>query len=191
METKDLTLLWSRRFRLRCSAYAITGLLLALTTASCEGKHSRVTVQNEEPDTGPGLMSTVRMNDPNAVAQLLSGFYGVEYNAWRWTTGKFSLLLPKPPAAQNGATVTLSFTLPDATIRKLRSIRLAASVNGMELKSQEYKAPGAWMFSADIPASLLKAESVKVDFVLDKTMRPEGDKRDLGIIANSVGIIPK
>jgi hypothetical protein len=42
-----------------------------------------------------------------------------------------------------------------------------------------------------MPASLLTGESVKVDFAVDKTMRPDGDKRDLAIIANSVGISPK
>jgi hypothetical protein len=32
---------------------------------------------------------------------------------------------------------------------------------------------------------------VKVDFALDKTMRPSGDARDLGVIAISVGLAGK
>jgi hypothetical protein len=166
-------------------------LLLTLTGAACKGKQSRVSVQNEEPDAGPRVMSTVQMNDPHAATQLLSGFYAVENNMWRWTGGKFSVLLRTPPLAQNGATVSLSFTIPDVIIQKLKNIRISASIKGMELKSQAYDTAGPYVFSADVPASLLTGESVNVDFAVDKTMRPDVDKRDLGIIANSVGITPK
>ena len=166
-------------------------LLLALTGAACKGKHSRVTVQNEEPDTGPRVASTVRMNDPHAAAQLLSGFYAVENNMWRWTAGKFSVQLRTPLAAPNGATLTLSFTIPDVIVQKLKNIKVTASINGMELKSQSYDTAGPYTLSADVPASLLTGESLKADFTVDKTMRPDGDVRDLGIIANSVAISPK
>ena len=53
-------------------------LFLTMTGAACTGKHNRVTVQNEEPDTAPLTRSTVRTGDPGAGAQLLSGFYAVE-----------------------------------------------------------------------------------------------------------------
>ncbi len=163
-------------------------LLLCTVTAGCKGKHNRVTVQNEEPDAGQRVLSTLRMNDPNAAAQLLSGFYAVENNMWRWTAGKFSVKLRTPPAAQSGATLAFSFTIPDVVVQKLRTIRITASINGMELKSEEFDTPGAHVFSADVPASLLTAESVKVDFAVNKTMRPDGDQRDLAVIANSVAI---
>ena len=166
-------------------------LLLALTGVACTGKHGRVTVQNEEPDTGPRMASNVQMNDPHATAQLLSGFYAVENNMWRWTAGKFSVQLRTPLATQNGATLTLSLTIPDVIVQKLKSIRVTASINGTELKSQQYDTAGPYTLNADVPASLLKGESIKVDFAVDKTMRPDGDARDLGIIANSVAITPK
>ena len=38
---------------------------------------------------------------------------------------------------------------------------------------------------------MLTGESVKVDFALDKTMRPDGDKRELGVIANFRGYQPE
>jgi hypothetical protein len=179
--------LWSRRFRLRLSV----ALLLTLTSVACTGKHSRVTVQNEEPDTGPRVASTVQMNDPHAAAQLLSGFYAVENNMWRWTAGKFSVQLRTPLAAPNGATLTLSLTIPDVIVQKLKNIKVTASINGMELKSQQYDTAGPYTLSADVPASLLTGESLKADFTVDKTMRPDGDARDLGVIANSVAISPK
>jgi len=177
--------------KLETKRYLTLLLLLTLTGAACKGKHSRVTVQNEEPDTGPRLASIVPMNEPHAAAQLLSGFYAVENNAWRWTAGKFSVQLRTPPAASNGATVSLSFTLPDVIVQKLKKIKITASIGGMELKSQEFDTPGPYVFSADVPASLLTGPSVNVDFAVDKTMRPDGDRRDLAIIANSVGITPK
>lgn len=164
-------------------------LLLTLTGTACTGKHDRVTVQNEEPDTGPRLASTVQMNDPHTAAQLLSGFYAVENNMWRWTAGKFSVQLRTPLAAQNGAALALSFTIPEVIVQKLKNIKITASIDGMELKSQVYDTPGPYVFGAEVPASLLTGESVKVDFAVDKTLRPDGgDKRDLAIIANSVSI---
>jgi hypothetical protein len=166
--------------------------LLTLTLAACKGKHNRVTAQSNEPDAHPSLFSSVAMNDPNAGAQLLSGFYPVENNAWRWTAGTFSVLLRTPPtAAQRGATLSLGFTLPDAVIGKLKDNGITASINGTALKSEKYDAAGSYVFSADVPASTLAAESVKVDFALDKSLPPGVDKRELGIIATSVGISPK
>src|SRR5438105_189836 len=98
--------LWSRRFRLRSSSSIAAALVILLTGFSCTGKHNRVTVQNEEADTGPRMVSTVRMNDSKAGAQLLSGFYPVENDGWRWTAGRFSVLLRTPlAAAQRGATL--------------------------------------------------------------------------------------
>jgi len=76
-------------------------------------------------------------------------------------------------------------------VQKLKKIKITASIGGMELKSQEFDTPGPYVFSADVPASLLTGPSVNVDFAVDKTMRPDGDRRDLAIIANSVGITPK
>jgi len=163
---------------------------LAVTATACKGQHNRVTVQNEE-ESAPRLASLVRMNDPNASAQLLSGFYSLENNSWRWTSGKFSVLLRTPLTAAQGAVVTFAFSLPDIVIRKLRKVVITASVNGTKLKSAEFDKPGANSFTADVPPALLTGESVKVDFTLDKTVPPDVDKRDLGVVANSIGISGK
>ena len=165
---------------------------LAFGGVACKSERSRVTVQNEETPSESHLLSTVQMNDSAAARQLLSGFYGVENNAWRWTSGKFSVSLPTPLLAQNGATVALSFTVPDAIIQKLQKIKVTASVAGAALKSQEYDAAGPYVFSADIPPGpQLKADAITVDFTVDKTMQPPGDKRELAIVANSVSIAGK
>jgi hypothetical protein len=169
---------------------AVLSLTVALTGTACKGAHNRVTVQNEEPDTKASLASTIRMNDPNAGAQLLSGFYGVENNTWRWTSRNFSVLLRTPlTAGQRGAAVTLSFTVPDVVVQKLGRITMTAAIKGAPLASTDYETAGSYVFNADVPASMLTAESVRVDFALDKSLPPTGgDKRELGIVANSVGI---
>ncbi len=168
-------------------------LLLGLAGSACSGKHDAVSVQNEGENTAARLASTVPMNDPKTAAQLLSGFYSIESNnAWRWTAGNFSARLGTPPGAgQSGATLSFSFTVPDVAIQKSKSLTLSASINGMALKSMTYTAPGPYVFTADVPASALGADSVRIDFALDKTMRPNGDARDLGVIANSVALAGK
>jgi hypothetical protein len=171
--------------------YLIAVLALMLGGAACRGKHSVVAVQNEEYTT-PRMASTVRANDAKLGLQLLSGFFPIEGSAWRWTAGKFSVMLRTPDgAAQRGGTVSFDFTIPDVVIQHSKDITLTASINGMMLKSAEYKAAGAETFTADVPTSMLTADSVKVDFALDKTLPPSVDKRELGVIATSVGISSK
>jgi hypothetical protein len=177
-----------RAFILRVGSGAAV-LLLTLAGVAC-GKHS--TIQSEQPAAELG--SVVRMNDEKASAQLLSGFYGIENNAWRWTAGKFSARLRPPPgAAQNGAVLQLAFTLPEGAIRKLNAVTLMPSIKGTALQPARYNTAGSFVFSAEVPASMLTGESIKVDFALDKTIPPGdgGDKRELGLIASSVGLVNK
>lgn len=164
-----------------------------MVTAACRGKHSRTTVQNEEPDAATHLVSSLKMNDPSASVQLQKGFYGLEGGSWRWTARQFTAVLKTPVAsAQRGAVLTLSLTIPDVVIQKLSSVTLSASVGGTKLKSETYSKPGAYTFNADMPADQLGKDTVAVDFALDKSM-PAGsaDSRDLGIIATGVGLETK
>jgi hypothetical protein len=101
------------------------------------------------------------------------------------------LLRTPPSSASQGAVVTFAFTLPDVSIQTLKSVEITASVNGTKLKSAEYDKSGANVFTADIPPSLLSGDSVKVDFSLDKAIPPGVDSRELGVVANSIGISGK
>ncbi len=170
-------------------------LVLALSGAACTGKHNSVTVQNEEPpaSTKPVLASVVRMNDPRTSSQLVKGFYGVEGGAWRWTAGKFAARLQIPPGgAQSGATLNLNFSLPDAVLQKLGKITITGSINGMPLKPAEFAKSGPALYTADVAASQLTGDSVEADFTLDKSIPPGAvDRRELGVIATSVALIPK
>ena len=139
------------------------------------------------------MASAFKMNDPAAPAQLLHGFYGVESGSWRWTTGKFSVFLRSPlAAAQRGGTLTFSFSIPDISIQKLKSITLTAAVGPTALKSETYTKSGAYTLTADVPAELLTKEATTFDFSLDKSMPPGSvDQRELGVIATAVGLETK
>ena len=69
---------------------------------------------------------------------------------------------------------------------------LTASVGATKLKSETYAKPGAYTFTADVPAELLTKDSVTVDFALDKSIPASAaDQRELGVIATSVGLESK
>jgi hypothetical protein len=169
----------------------LAAAVLALMGVACSGKHSPVTVQNEE-ESAPATLAVVRMNDAKAAPQLLTGFYALENNSWRWTAGKFSILLRTPlAAAQRGGTLTFSLSIPDVLIQRLKTVTLTGSINGMALKTVTYDKAGPNVFTADISPALLAADTVTIEFALDKTIPPDVDKRALGIVATSIGLASK
>ncbi len=180
-----------RRYALPISLFTL--VLVATVSAGCRGKHSTNSVQNEEPAAAPKVLSSLKMSDPSAAQQLVKGFYGLEGGSWRWTAREFTAMLKTPvAAAQRGAALTFSFTIPDVVIQKLSKVTLTASVGGTKLKSETYSKPGSYTLTADIPGDQLGKDTVLVDFALDKSM-PAGsaDTRDLGIIATGVGLETK
>jgi hypothetical protein len=136
------------------------------------------------------MASMIHTSDPKTATQLVSGFYDVEQNAWRWAQKKFSVVL-RPPlgAAQSGATLNLKFTIPDVVISKLQNITITGAVNGSPLPPQTYDKAGEFTYSRDVAPNLLTGESVRVDFALDKAIAPsEADARELGVVVLSVGL---
>ena len=139
------------------------------------------------------LASVVHVADPRVSAQLVSGFYGIEGNAWRWTAGKFTVLL-RPPrgAAQNGAMLQVKFSVPDPVIARLKTVSLSASVAGTKLPPETYTQAGEFTYSRELPAAALAGDAVKVDFALDKAIPPGAvDQRELGVVVTTVGLEPK
>jgi len=169
---------------------AILVLSVALAPAGCK-RHRRVTVRTVEE--GPALASVVATADPHVAAQLAGGFYGVEQNSWRWTAGRFSVLL-RPPrtAAANGAVLQLKFAIPDVALSKMKGVSLSAYVNGTALAPESYTQGGQFIYSRDVPANLLAGDVARVDFSLDKTIpATAADGRELGVVVSLVGFQPK
>jgi hypothetical protein len=164
----------------------------ALAAVLCVGftgckDQDRAKVKTEEE--APRMATMLAVSDPRAQAQLVTGWYPLEQNAWRWTAGHFSVLLRPPQGADaNGAVLKLKINVPEAILSKVKTTTLSASVGGTQLPPETYNKAGDYTYTQDVPASALKGESAKVDFSLTKFL-PAGslESRELGVIATSVG----
>ena len=166
----------------------VVALPLMLAPLGCR-RSRKVKVQATEEEA-PRLASIVHTSDPKTAGQLVSGFYDVEQNAWRWAQKRFSVVL-RPPvgSAQRGAVLNLKFTVPDVTITRLQNVTVSAALNGSPLAPEAYRKAGEYTYSRDVPPNLLTGDSVRVDFTLDKAMAPgEVDQRELGVVVLSVGL---
>ena len=168
----------------------LAALLCAALLAGCKDGAVRVQHTVEE---APQLPPTVRMGDPKSAAQLVGGFHEIEDNNWRWTQKQFSINLGRPRgAAHTGAMLSLSLTIPPAVIEKSGPVTLTASIGGTDLAPQTYSRDGTDTYKREVPANLLAADPVRVDFRLDKAMTPGGgDVRELGIVTLSAGLESK
>ncbi len=138
-----------------------------------------------------GFHSTLHMADRSAEPQLLSGFYGIESNAWRWAARTFSLALRVPPkAAESGAKLQLDLFIPDSQIAALGPLTLQARIGENSLAPQAFVQPGDCQFVRDVPASALTAPMIAVSFAFDRAMPPSrSDLRDLAAIIKSVALV--
>lgn len=175
----------------RNALLAALAAALVLSPAGCKRREKTKAATIEEPANT--LASVVHMSDPKIVPQLLRGFHGVEGNAWRWTMGRFAVIL-RPPlnAPQKGATLVAKFSIPDAVMSRTKEVTLSATVNGVSLPPETYKKTGDFVYSKDVPATALMAESVTAEFALDKFL-PAGavEQRELGIVVGSIGFEAK
>jgi len=171
--------------------FAVLTFALALAPLGCR-RPKPVQIQQTEEEV-PRLTSMIQMGDPKSEAQLVTGFYGIEQNVWRWTGQHFSAVL-RPPfgAAQKGATLQLAFTVPPVIIANLKTISLSASVGSTSLSPETYTQPGEYVYKRDLAPALLNSDAVRVDFSLDKSMPPSGaDQRELGVVATRLWLDPK
>ena len=166
-------------------------MVLVSTVATVDSCKRRKRDQVEYIDEGGGqLASVVQTSNPRTAIQLVKGFHDVENNAWRWTAGKFTVML-RPPgdAAKKGAVLNFKFVLPDTILAKLQEVTITATIGGKALEPQTYKQAGPQEYKRPVSAEMLAGDAVTVDFVLDKFI-PAGtmDLRELGVIAASVGL---
>ncbi len=178
--------------KLALAALAAMAILLAACTKD-QPVPTKATEEESSAAANAGPLSVLAMNDAKHEAQLLSGFYTVEANAWRWTAGKFSVMLKVPAgAAQKGGTLRFAFSIPKGNIDQLHSLKMGAAIGGTELDPQTFTTDGGLEYVRDVPASLLSGGTVRIDFHLDKTVKPGGaDQRDLGVVARTVELDAK
>jgi len=168
------------------NARAAFALLIAVGFAGCH-RDRRVRVQTDEEP--PRLAMMLSVADPRAATQLINGFYSLENNSWRWTAGKFTVMLRPPRAAEtNGAVLKFKFNLPEAVLSKVKTLAISANVNGTALSPESYTQPGEYTYTREVPPKAFTGDAAKVEFTLDKFLPPSSsDLRELGVIATMVG----
>jgi hypothetical protein len=159
---------------------------LLLVASGCKRRHSTAGEAQQ-------MVSTINAADPSAAGQFARGFYGVEGNAWRWTSKEFAVDLLTPlHSNQDGAQLTVKLAVPDAVMQKTNSVQLTASLDGYKLEPQTYTKAGSYTFTRDLPAAKLQNGVVRIDFALDHSLPPTGsDVRELGIVVSEVGLTAK
>lgn len=173
----------------RLGFYAAVWAILVAGIGACR----RATTEPATIEEPAALASTVRMDDPKAIVQLVKGFHQLENGAWRWTQGKFAVNLQPPvSAATKGAYLVMKFTIPEIVIDNNKDVTINASVNGEHLPPAAYRTVGEQTLKLNVPASVLSGDAVRCDFVLDKVMPPSSqEKRELGVIVQSIGLQKK
>ena len=117
----------------------------------------------------------------------------LEERKWRWTARQFSVILRPPPgSAQAGARLELMLNIPDVLMKELGAVTLSATGGSSSLAPEKYTAAGNYVYTRDVPGSLLAGDNVTIDFALDMAI-PAGkiEKRELGLIVTSVGLVSK
>jgi hypothetical protein len=176
--------------RPRLRPICIAALCAALAGIACRGKHQRVYIEDDAPESTAQPVSAFKMNDPAASRQLVGGFYSLEGQTWRWTKRDFVISFKTPPeATRRGAVASFDFVIPDIVIQKLSSVQLAAAVSGKQMGLTRYASSGSHTFQAEIPAELCANPQTVVDFHLEKALPPaSGDGRELGVIATGAAL---
>jgi len=162
-------------------------LLLALASPSCRPREK---IRLEPTEEKLNLLSEVHTADPAAAQQLIRGCHPVEQNSWRWTQGKFAVLLQSPAASvRKGAQLYVNVTVPEPVAQQLRSVTLTALLNGVTLGSATWKDAGEYTLSVEVPGQSLSGEPVTFDFALDRFLQAGTvDSRELGLIVSRVGL---
>jgi 4-amino-4-deoxy-L-arabinose transferase-like glycosyltransferase len=120
----------------------------------------------------------LRMGDPAASTQIVSGVYELEGGAWRWMADKAVLLLKTPNEPKR---VVAKLYLPEQAPGRTVILFL----EGKQIAGATYSRPGSYT----LESAPLKpvGESVSLTIRVDRTFSPPGDHRRLGLILSEVG----
>lgn len=167
------------------------GVAALVFAAAC--KREQKGIERATVEESPELAAVVHVADPKTSFQLLKGFYALEGNSWRWTAGRFSVVLRAPAGARDkGATLRLKVNVPEAIAGRLGPQTLSARAGSVALPPETFPQPGDYEYARDVPAAAFETDSIQIEFSLDKALPPgQVDQRELGIIVTTVGLEPK
>lgn len=164
-------------------------LCAALLLCACKRSAPPAGPAESQPVAPATISAAISAADPNAAVQFVSGFHGIEGNAWRWTMAKFTVAL-KPPQTGPGL-LKLRFSIPEVITARLGSLTLSAKAGDAVLQPETYAKPGDYVYERELPATLAGRESLLIEFALDKALPPsDSEKRELGIVVASAEIVP-
>jgi hypothetical protein len=132
--------------------------------------------------------SRVNIADVADSNQLLSGFWQIESNSWRWTARAFAVSMRPPDGAEtSGATLYLHLFIPDSQIELLGPMTLSASTDNYSLASETFSKGGTYIFARQIPKELMATSLLPVRFSFDKALSPaKADGRELAAIVTGI-----
>lgn len=131
---------------------------------------------------------SLSMGDPGS-GEWLSGFYGPEDGAFRWTKRQFSARLGVNEANVRGGSLVVALYIPDAVIQKVGPMSLTADIDGHALPSQVWSQPGRYTYRCNLDPAWMAPGAKLVSFTLDKSAPPGAiDQRELGIIVREISI---
>ena len=131
------------------------------------------------------------MADLKITKQLISGFYELSEDGWRWTAPTFSVALNPPNSGANQvlrpAKLTVELYFPQLEIDQLGPITLTAISDGQVFGTTTYTRGGSYLFAASVPAKALCTNVLPVTFQLNKFIpASKADPRDLGTVVTSI-----
>lgn len=125
--------------------------------------------------------SYLPMNSPAAESQLLSGFYEVQDNAWRWMGPSGSAMLAVPESV---GSFKLDLYVPDNS--PARQVRVEAG--GRLLLEQTLDGPGGHVVEA--PVERPPGDAARIVIRAQPSFYAPGDERELSVVVNSFGFGP-
>jgi hypothetical protein len=166
--------------------------ILLLTLVSC-GKPRIPGVATIEEQDAP-LKGAVLARVPEDEPQLVAGFYPAEPDGWRWTRGRFSVVLQAPAdAATRGAVLELMLDVPQVVLDQVGPVTIASSIGGVPLAAETRAQHGIVAYRRAVPAAAFSQPEVVVEFQLDKVVQPNtmpGEDRELGAALHGVALLP-
>ena len=133
-------------------------------------------------------VSKLAFADVTTSNQLLTGFWWLESNSWRWTAREFSAALQPPENAEiRGATLYLHLYIPDSQIELLGPMTLTAITEGHSLQPETFSRGGTYVYTRELPKDLMVTSILPVKFSFDKAL-PAGqsDGRELAAIVSGI-----
>ena len=133
-------------------------------------------------------VSKLNVADTATANQLISGFWWVESDSWRWTARKFSVALKPPEGAEaGGATLLLHLFIPDSQIESLGPMTLSATAESRPLRPETFSKGGTYTFTRELSKDLMSTSILPVKFSFDKALPADkSDGRELAAIVTGI-----